>query len=215
MTSAFGYRKDPVNGSHQHHSGCDFSAPTGTPIYANSDMKVVRSEYNNGGYGNMVVAQDAAGNRYTMAHLDQRNVSQGDTIPAGSVIGYTGNTGKSTGAHLHYEVTDRNGKKIDPQSTNPNTGKPYTDATGFEKGKGLNESNAIPNKDRRPESNTTTSTSTPETDKFKTETPSQRDKRLADEAAKKSSGNPSPSPNKSSRPKASDIGILENPLNKL
>ena len=215
MTSSFGYRNDPVNGEHKHHNGCDFSAPTGTPIYANSDMKVVRSEYNNGGYGNMVVAQDAAGNKYTMAHMDQRNVAQGDTVPAGSIIGYTGNTGKSTGAHLHYEATDPSGKKIDPQSTNPNTGKPYTDSVGFEPGKGLNASSAVASKDKKPQSDTTVaSNSSKATDKFKTETDTQKDKRVAEEATKKTSTAPAKTA-PSGRPKASDVGILENPLNKL
>lgn len=209
MTSSFGYRTDPVHGGHQHHSGCDFAAPKGTPLYANKDLTVVKSEYNNGGYGNMVVAQDANGNKYTFAHLNNRDVKAGQTIKAGDQIGNTGNTGKSTGPHLHYEVTNANGKKIDPQSTDPSTGKPYTDSAGFEKGKGLNGSNAKADPNTKP---ATGNPPPPAPEPSKTETKEEKKKREADDKARKSNGtNYTPRP----RPSGSDVGILENPLNKL
>lgn len=210
MTSPFGYRTDPVHGGHTHHAGCDFAAPTGTPIYANKDLTIVKSEYNNSGYGNMVVAQDANGNKYTFAHMNNRDVKPGDSIKAGDQLGNTGNTGKSTGPHLHYEVTDANGKKIDPQSTDPSTGRPYTDSVGFEKGKGLNASNATPDKNTKPATGNPPPSTT--TNNNKTETTEQKKKREADDKSRKSTGtNQAPR----SRPSGSDVGILENPLNKL
>jgi murein DD-endopeptidase MepM/ murein hydrolase activator NlpD len=203
VTSKFGYRKDPVSGSpSQFHSGVDYKAPEGTPLVTNKPMTVVDSRYSPS-YGNVVTTRDADGNTYTMAHLSERSVEKGQSIPAGTTMGYTGNTGKSTGSHLHYEVTDIRGKKIDPQSIDPKTGKPFTDSVGFEKGKGLDASNAIPTKDHKCQGN----------DEHTNKPLPQKEPTAKNQpAAKSKPGDKSRLP---TRPKTSDVGILENPLNKL
>lgn len=206
VTSSYGYRKDPVSGSpSQFHAGVDYKAPEGTPLVSNKPMTVVDSKYSPS-YGNVITTRDADGNTYTMAHLSDRQVQKGDSIPAGTTMGYTGNTGKSTGAHLHYEVTDSNGKKIDPASSDPKTGKPYTDSVGFEKGKGLDSSQAIPAKDHKCQGNDE-HTNKPAPQKEKTDPADKKQ-----DAPKSKPGERSKLP---SRPKTSDVGILENPLNKL
>ncbi len=127
--SAYGGRDDPMKpGNGQFHTGQDMPAATGTPIYTNKPLIVDRNYYQMGsnghGYGNTVIARDPqTGQQYRIAHLDEQpGWKPGDTIPAGSVAGHVGNTGGSTGAHLHYEVIN-NGKPVDP-------GK-YKDATPF------------------------------------------------------------------------------------
>lgn len=206
VSSPYGYRKNPISGApSQFHAGIDYKAPEGTPMIANKPMTVVDSRYSPS-YGNVITTRDANGNTYTMAHLSDRKVKKGDSIPAGTVMGYTGNTGMSTGAHLHYEVTNPAGKKIDPASTDPNTGKPYTDNVGFEQGKGLDNSKAIPAKDHKCQGND--SHTTPPAAQ-KEQTPA-TDNRQA--GPKSKSGDSSRLP---PRPKSGDVGILENPLNKL
>ena len=205
VTSKYGYRKDPVSGSpSQFHSGVDYKAPEGTPLVTNKPMTVVDSRYSPS-YGNVVTTRDADGNTYTMAHLSERAVEKGQSIPAGTTMGYTGNTGKSTGAHLHYEVTDIRGKKIDPQSIDPNTGKPFTDSVGFEKGKGLDASQAIPTKDHKCQGNDE-HTNKPVPQKEAAPTGNKQS------GPKSKQGDTSKLP---PRPKTGDVGILENPLNKL
>ena len=204
VTSPYGYRKDPVSGApSQFHAGVDYKAPEGTPLVAQKQMTVVDSRYSPS-YGNVITTRDADGNTYTMAHLSDRKVQKGDTIPPGTTMGYTGNTGKSTGPHLHYEVTDPSGKKIDPQTTNPATGKPFTDSVGFEKNKGLNESNAVPDKNHKCQGNDE-HTNKP--------SPQKEQQPKSPPAAKSKPGEKPKTP--PARPKTGDVGILENPLNKL
>lgn len=118
--SPYGQREDPFHpGKTQGHPGQDMPAPNGTPIYTNKPLVVERNYYqmgNNGhGYGNNVILKDpATGQQYRIAHLDsQPDWKPGQTIPAGAVAGHIGNTGGSTGDHLHYEVIN-NGKPVDP-----------------------------------------------------------------------------------------------------
>ncbi|WP_017732215.1 M23 family metallopeptidase [Nafulsella turpanensis] len=115
MASGFGLRMHPIYKVRKMHTGCDFSAPRGTPIYATGDgvVKVVRSQY--GGYGKQVEIDHGYGYVTKYAHLDKFNVEKGDSVKRGEVIGYVGNTGSSTAPHLHYEVI-KDDKKVNPMN---------------------------------------------------------------------------------------------------
>ena len=108
ITSQFGRRLDPFMKRYAMHSGMDFKAPTGTPVYATGPGKVVKASWN-GGYGRLVEIQHAGNIVTRYAHLSRINVQVGDHVAAGKVIGRVGSTGRSTGPHLHYET--RLGKK--------------------------------------------------------------------------------------------------------
>jgi murein DD-endopeptidase MepM/ murein hydrolase activator NlpD len=95
------------------HYGMDFTAPTGTEIYATGDGVVVNVERKRSGYGYNIVIDHGYGYRTRYAHMSKYIVRKGQKIKRGEVIGYVGNTGTSTGPHLHYEV-EKNGKKINP-----------------------------------------------------------------------------------------------------
>lgn len=98
--------------SHAGHIALDFGAPVGTPVHATMDGKVVYAGWNDQGYGNLVIVENGAFRTY-YAHLSKVPVKVGKTISAGGVIGRSGNTGNSTGPHLHYEVR-KNGRAINP-----------------------------------------------------------------------------------------------------
>ncbi len=109
----------PVEGpitqnSHAGHVALDFGVPEGTAIKSTMSGKVIYSGWNNEGYGNLVIVENGAYRTY-YAHLSQLPVEVGRQVSAGEVIGYSGNTGNSTGPHLHYEIR-LNGQKIDPTS---------------------------------------------------------------------------------------------------
>ncbi|MBM3271986.1 LysM peptidoglycan-binding domain-containing protein [Candidatus Kaiserbacteria bacterium] len=91
------------------YNAVDMAAPVGTPIMASAAGKVIVAKSGgwNGGYGSYVVVQHANGSQTLYAHMSRVNASSGDQVSQGEVIGYVGNTGKSTGAHLHFEI--RNG----------------------------------------------------------------------------------------------------------
>lgn len=113
LSSGFSYRIDPIYKTVKFHAGLDFSAPSGTPIYATA-QGVVRTAGNLGnGYGNHVIIYH--GYQYTTlyGHMFRIKVRPGQSVKRGEVIGYVGNTGKSTGPHLHYEVM-KGGKHLDP-----------------------------------------------------------------------------------------------------
>ncbi len=97
---------------HASHYGLDIAIPTGTPVKTTMDGKVVYAGWNNQGYGNLVIVENGAYRTY-YAHLSEIPVKIGDKVSAGSVIGLSGNTGNSTGPHLHYEIRI-NMKPIDP-----------------------------------------------------------------------------------------------------
>lgn len=88
----------------RNHNGVDLPMKTGEPILAAFDGKVRVSNYNTGGFGNMVILRHPNGLETWYAHMTRRNVQTGDYVKAGQVIGYVGNTGRSYGAHLHFEV---------------------------------------------------------------------------------------------------------------
>jgi murein DD-endopeptidase MepM/ murein hydrolase activator NlpD len=85
------------------HMAFDIAVPVGTPIKTTMDGKVVYAGWNNQGYGNLVIVENG-GYRTYYAHLSSIPVSVGDQVAAGTVIGLSGNTGNSTGPHLHYEI---------------------------------------------------------------------------------------------------------------
>lgn len=113
VASGFGYRIDPIYKTPKMHTGIDFTAATGTPVYATGDGAVREAGYDNGGYGNNVVINHGYGYQSLYAHMKKIKVRVGDRVRRGEVIGWIGSTGKSTGPHLHYEVI-KNGEKIDP-----------------------------------------------------------------------------------------------------
>jgi murein DD-endopeptidase MepM/ murein hydrolase activator NlpD len=111
--SGWGYRIHPIYKIRKFHYGMDFTAPTGTEIYATGDgvVKVVNSSQR--GYGNKVVIDHGFGYQTLYGHMSAFNVKVGQKVKRGDVIGYVGNTGLSTGPHLHYEVIHNN-KKVNP-----------------------------------------------------------------------------------------------------
>jgi murein DD-endopeptidase MepM/ murein hydrolase activator NlpD len=104
LSSVFGYRTDPVYGGLQHHKGIDLSGKTGLPIYASGGGVVVTASYNGGGYGNIVEVDHGFGYSTRYAHLSKINVVEGQKVKRGDKVGELGNTGKSVGPHLHYEI---------------------------------------------------------------------------------------------------------------
>ncbi len=116
LSSHFGYRNHPIFGIPMMHKGVDFTAPTGTPVYASGDGVIKRIEKSKGrrGYGNLIDIDhgvDGLTSRY--AHLHTFSVKEGDVVKRGQQIGTVGNTGQSTAPHLHYEI-QINGSAINP-----------------------------------------------------------------------------------------------------
>ncbi|MFW6389054.1 MAG: peptidoglycan DD-metalloendopeptidase family protein [Marinilabiliaceae bacterium] len=111
--SGYGERIDPIYKVKKFHEGMDFSAPIGTEIYATGDGVVKRAKKSHGGYGNHIEVDHDFGYTTIYAHMHEFNVKQGDSVKRGDVIGTVGNTGKSTGPHLHYEVRVKN-RPVDP-----------------------------------------------------------------------------------------------------
>lgn len=101
--SGYGFRIDPIYRTPKFHSGMDFSAKIGTEIYATGDGKVVYAAWKQG-YGNCIIIDHGYGYQTLYGHMSKYNARVGQQIKRGEVIGYVGNTGKSTGPHLHYEV---------------------------------------------------------------------------------------------------------------
>ncbi len=113
LSSGFGYRIDPIHKVRRPHNGIDFSLPKGTPVYATADgvVKVVKSSFT--GYGKRLDIDHGFGYKTRYAHLDMFNVKKGQKVKRGDLIGFSGNSGKSTAPHLHYEV-HKDGKAINP-----------------------------------------------------------------------------------------------------
>ncbi len=111
--SGFGVRIDPIYKVPVMHEGIDFTAPIGTPIYATGNGRISLVDYGNRGYGNHVIITHGFGYQSLYGHMSRVKVKIGQRINRGDIIGYVGNTGKSTGPHLHYEVI-KNGRKINP-----------------------------------------------------------------------------------------------------
>ena len=104
LSSGFGYRVDPVYGRAARHAGVDFAMDSGNPIYSTGDGVVESVKFEFFGYGNHVVIDHGFGYKTRYAHLRNIGVVEGMKVKRGECIGESGNSGKSTGPHLHYEV---------------------------------------------------------------------------------------------------------------
>jgi murein DD-endopeptidase MepM/ murein hydrolase activator NlpD len=112
ITSGFGYRHDPFNGSAAMHSGIDFKGAIGSPIFAAAEGRVTFAG-RKGGYGNTVEVTHANGMLTRYAHLSRIDVRPGQLVAAGATLGGLGSTGRSTGPHLHFEV------RVNDRAVNP------------------------------------------------------------------------------------------------
>jgi len=114
LTSLYGTRRDPFNEEKSFHPGLDISADYGTPVLATADAKVV-SAGQSGAYGNMIVLDHGFGISTKYGHLSRISVANEQQVKRGDIIGYVGSTGRSTGAHLHYEIW-MNGRLTNPMT---------------------------------------------------------------------------------------------------
>ncbi|MEC7646573.1 MAG: M23 family metallopeptidase [Bacteroidota bacterium] len=113
MASGYGPRIHPIYKTKKFHAGMDFSAKTGTPIYATGDGVIYKVRKSRRGYGNHVIINHKYGYKTLYAHMQKYIVKRGQNVKRGEIIGYVGNTGTSVAPHLHYEV-HKDGKKINP-----------------------------------------------------------------------------------------------------
>lgn len=104
FSSSFGYRKDPFTGRSKRHSGVDFALKPGNPIYATGDGVVEAVKFELFGYGTQVLIDHGFGYKTRYAHLKTVGVAEGMKVKRGECIGLSGNSGRSSGPHLHYEV---------------------------------------------------------------------------------------------------------------
>jgi murein DD-endopeptidase MepM/ murein hydrolase activator NlpD len=112
LTGTFGGRSDPFTGEPGYHQGIDISTEKGNPVFATADATVDSASYT-GDYGNLLVLQHEFGLATRYGHLSGFAVKPGQHVKRGDVIGYVGSTGRSTGAHLHYEIL-ANGRLMNP-----------------------------------------------------------------------------------------------------
>jgi murein DD-endopeptidase MepM/ murein hydrolase activator NlpD len=112
-SSSYGWRIDPFNGNKAFHEGLDFSATEGTPIYAAAGGIVTTAE-RTPDYGNIVKVDHGSGLETRYAHASKLMVKVGDRVEKGQIVALVGSTGRSTGAHLHYEIR-LNGNALDPR----------------------------------------------------------------------------------------------------
>ncbi|MFM2201030.1 MAG: hypothetical protein RL040_230 [Bacteroidota bacterium] len=113
LASGFGMRIHPIYKIAKMHTGLDFTADIGTEIYATGDGVIESIESKYSGYGQHVIINHGFGYESLYAHMSRVAVRPGQKVRRGQIIGYVGNTGTSTGPHLHYEVM-KNGEKVDP-----------------------------------------------------------------------------------------------------
>jgi murein DD-endopeptidase MepM/ murein hydrolase activator NlpD len=112
LTGTFGGRSDPFTGEPGYHQGLDISTEKGQPVYATADGTVESSSYT-GDYGNLIVIEHGFGLVTRYGHLSAFGVKPDQIVKRGDIIGYVGSTGRSTGAHLHYEIL-ANDRHINP-----------------------------------------------------------------------------------------------------
>ena len=113
MASGYGYRIHPIYKTRKLHTGMDFSAKTGTEIYATGDGVISKIRRSKRGYGNHVKINHGFGYETLYAHMSKYIVKRGQKVKRGEVIGYVGNTGTSVAPHLHYEV-HKDKRRINP-----------------------------------------------------------------------------------------------------
>ena len=111
--SGFGYRIHPIYKTKKMHTGVDLTAPIGTKVYATGNGTIIRASMTRGGYGKRIIINHGYSYKTVYAHLNKIFVRQGQKIKRGDLIGEVGNTGRSSGPHLHYEVR-KNNKAQDP-----------------------------------------------------------------------------------------------------
>jgi len=115
--SGWGMRIHPIFNIKKFHYGLDFTAPTGTPIYSTGDGEIEfiikHTDKDSHGYGNLIIIDHGYGYKTLYAHMDKFSVKVGQEVKRGQTIGSVGNTGLSTGPHLHYEVI-KDGRKVNP-----------------------------------------------------------------------------------------------------
>lgn len=112
LSSGFGRRSAPTKGASTYHKGIDWATPVGTPVYASNAGKVVQAGWGSG-YGYVVYINHADGRQTRYGHLSKVLVSAGQTVSQGQKIALSGNTGRSTGPHLHFEILI-NGSQVNP-----------------------------------------------------------------------------------------------------
>lgn len=112
MASGYGMRMHPILKYRRMHTGMDFSAPRGTPVYATGNA-VVKKASRGGGFGNLIILDHGFGYETYYAHLKKFNVHRGEHVERGEIIGYVGTSGLSTAPHLHYEV-HKDGRVVNP-----------------------------------------------------------------------------------------------------
>lgn len=113
IASGFGYRSDPFTKVRKMHEGMDFTATTGTPIFATGDGVVAAADNSKSGYGNHIEIKHGYGYLTLYGHLSKYKCRAGQRIKRGDIIGYVGSTGRSEAPHLHYEV-HKDGKVVNP-----------------------------------------------------------------------------------------------------
>ena len=113
LASGYGMRIDPIYKTRKMHAGMDFSAPEGTPIFATGNARVKEVNRSRRGYGNHIILDHGFNYETLYGHMGKISVYQGQLVKRGEIIGYVGNTGKSTAPHLHYEVF-KNGSNVNP-----------------------------------------------------------------------------------------------------
>jgi hypothetical protein len=114
VSSKYGWRVHPITHEKAYHRGVDIGIPTGTALYAVFDATVVTADYNADGYGWYIVLESGNGTRVLYAHCDELLAAKGDRVSKGAIVAMSGNTGRSTGPHLHFEIINRDGLPIDP-----------------------------------------------------------------------------------------------------
>ena len=112
-SSSYGWRMDPILGKRAFHEGIDFSASHSEPIYATAGG-IVEKAGRSGAYGNLITINHGGGLQTRYAHISKILVKRGDIVKKEDLIGYVGNTGRSTGPHLHYEIR-LNKHSLDPK----------------------------------------------------------------------------------------------------
>ena len=114
ITSKFGYRNAPTSGSYTWHNGVDIAVPVGTKVRSPWAGKVA-SVFSNAAGGTQMIVEHYNGYKTGYAHLSEWKAQKGDNVHTGRVIALSGNTGNSTGPHLHFTLAGKDGVKMDPE----------------------------------------------------------------------------------------------------